>query len=72
MIQLVDSTIDEASVLQSVKSDQAGACVLFSGTTRQFTGDKETASLSYDAYREMACKQLDKLLAGHFSISVVA
>lgn len=63
MIQLVDFTIDEAAVLQSVKSNEAGACVLFSGTTRQFTDDKETSSLSYDGYREMAVKQLEKLAA---------
>ena len=63
MIQLVDSKIDEAAILQSVKSDEAGACVLFSGTTRQFTGDKETTSLRYDGYRDMAIKQLEKLVA---------
>ncbi len=63
MIKLVDQPIFEAEVLESVKSEQAGACVLFSGTTRRFTNTKETTTLAYDAYREMAVKQLEQLRA---------
>ena len=61
MIKIVTEKIDEAAILDSVKSDDAGACLLFSGTTRRVTGDKVTQTLSYQAYEEMAIKLLNKL-----------
>ena len=61
MIKIVSERIDESSILESVKSDNAGACILFSGTTRRVTGDKVTDSLGYQAYEEMAINELKKL-----------
>ena len=61
MIKIVNHAIDEAAILASVKSDNAGACILFSGTTRRLTGDKVTDTLSYQAYEAMAEKELSKL-----------
>ncbi len=61
MIELTKNAIDHASVLQRVVSPQAGAVVLFLGTTRQFTGPRETTSLDYDCYEEMAHRQLSEL-----------
>ncbi len=61
MIELTKNAIDHASVLQRVVSPQAGAVVLFLGTTRQFTGPRETTSLDYDCYEEMAYRQLAEL-----------
>ena len=74
-IELTDQPIDVAKVLQSVSHPDAGGEVLFLGTTRQFTahpdsetqngsGDakgQHTAFLVYEAYREMALKQMGRL-----------
>lgn len=61
MIQLTDEPIDVPALLQHVQRPEAGAVVLFLGTTRQFTAGRETASLAYEAYREMALKELERL-----------
>lgn len=61
MIQIVTESIDEAGVLASVKSDNAGACLLFTGTTRRITGVNVTANLTYQAYEPMAIKRLNAL-----------
>jgi len=61
MIQLTDNPIDATALLQSAQLPEAGAVVLFLGITRQFTQGRETASLSYEAYREMAVKELQQL-----------
>ena len=61
MIKLVKSKIDEVAALEAIKSDDAGACVLFSGTTRRFTGEQETSTLHYEAYEAMAMKELSRL-----------
>lgn len=61
MIQLTDNPIDATALLLSAQQPEAGAVVLFLGITRQFTQGRETASLSYEAYREMAVKELGRL-----------
>ena len=40
---------------------EAGAVVAFFGITRQFTSGMETTRLEYDAYHEMAERDLEKL-----------
>ena len=61
MIKLTDQPIDVPALLQHVQRPEAGAVVLFLGTTRQFTAGRETASLAYEAYTEMALKELARL-----------
>ena len=61
MIEIVSKQIDEQAALESVKTSQSGAAVLFVGTTRQFTDSKETLRLNYDCYEEMALKVLSDL-----------
>jgi molybdopterin synthase catalytic subunit len=61
LIELTRSPIDVAAVLAPVQSPAAGAAVLFLGTTREFTGRRQTVSLTYEAYEEMARKQLQTL-----------
>ena len=61
MIEIVTSKIDEQGVLNSVKSELAGACVLFVGTTRRLTAGKETMTLEYQAYIEMAINEIHRL-----------
>jgi molybdopterin synthase catalytic subunit len=61
MIQLTTAPIDAQQLLALVQQPEAGAVVLFLGTTRQFTGNRETVELHYEAYREMAERELAKL-----------
>ena len=63
MIELTDKPIDSAAVLASVESPLAGAVVLFLGTTREFTGQRQTTALQYDCYPEMALRLLRELAA---------
>lgn len=63
MIALTHQTIDTAALLAGVGSPLAGAVVVFVGTTREFTGERQTESLSYECYAEMAEKTLQQLEA---------
>lgn len=63
MIALTHNPIDVADVLAQVEADEAGAVLLFLGVTRALTGEKRTTSLDYEAYGQMAEKQLAALEA---------
>ncbi len=63
MIELTDQPIDTAKVLAEVQSPASGAVVLFLGTTREFTDGRQTESLDYESYGEMAAKKLAELEA---------
>lgn len=61
MIQLTSEAIDVPRLLAQVQQPEAGAVVLFLGTTRRFTAQRETVELRYEAYAEMAERELAKL-----------
>jgi molybdopterin synthase catalytic subunit len=61
MISLTHSPIDPSAVLAQVASNDAGAVVLFLGTTREFTKGRQTASLDYECYPLMAEAKLAEL-----------
>lgn len=61
MIRLTTESIDEAAVLAQVRSPRAGAIVLFVGTTREFTAERQTARLAYECYAPMAEAKLGEL-----------
>jgi len=63
VVSLTDKPIDSATVLAQVASNDAGAMVLFLGTTREFTNGRRTVSLDYECYPEMAEKKLAELEA---------
>jgi molybdopterin synthase catalytic subunit len=63
MISLIHSPIDSSAVLAQVASNDAGAVVLFLGTTREFTQGRQTASLDYECYPQMAEAKLAELEA---------
>ena len=63
MIELTEQPIDTQQVLRRVSSTQAGAVVLFLGTTREFTRGRQTLSLNYECYAGMAEKKLAELEA---------
>lgn len=61
MIELTNEPIDTERVLRRVASNEAGAVVLFLGTTREFTRGRRTLSLDYECYPDMATKKLSEL-----------
>jgi molybdopterin synthase catalytic subunit len=63
MIELTETPIDTAALLNQARHAEAGAVVLFLGTTREFTAGRQTVVLSYEAYREMAERRLAELEA---------
>jgi molybdopterin synthase catalytic subunit len=63
MIELTHNEIQASALLDGVRSNQAGAVVLFLGTTREMTGSRRTSSLDYECYPEMAEKKLSELEA---------
>ncbi len=63
MIDITAKPIDPDALVRQVGSPQAGAVVLFLGTTREFTDGRQTASLDYECYPEMARAKLAELEA---------
>jgi molybdopterin synthase catalytic subunit len=61
MIEITEAPIDHAALTEHVRSRQAGAVCTFLGTVREMTGDRQTLSLDYEAYPEMAMKKLAEL-----------
>ena len=60
MIQLTDQPIDTAALVDRARHPEAGAVVLFLGTTRELTAGRQTVALDYEAYHEMAERQLGR------------
>ena len=63
MIELIQEASNTNTVLESVASTRSGAVVLFLGTTREFTAGRQTASLDYESYGEMAQRKMEELEA---------
>ncbi len=61
MIELTHDPIDITAVTESVRSTQSGAVLVFLGTVREMTGDRQTVALDYDAYPEMAVAKMKEL-----------
>ena len=60
--ELTSDEIDSQGLLARVNSPSCGAVCLFLGTVREFTQDQQTVDLVYEAYPEMALKQLRAIL----------
>jgi molybdopterin synthase catalytic subunit len=63
MIQLLNHPIDTSALLDRVRHPEAGAVLLFPGTTRELTSRRQTVALDYEAYPEMAERKLAALEA---------
>ncbi len=63
VIELTNEPIDTGAIVQRASHREAGAIVLFLGTTRELTGGRQTVALDYEAYGEMAQRQLAELEA---------
>ena len=61
MVSINHSPIDVSSLLEGAPSPATGAVLLFLGVTREFTDERQTVRLEYEAYEEMAVKELSRL-----------
>ncbi len=61
VVDLVHRPIDAAALLAGVGSPDAGANLLFTGTTRRTTGEVTTDWLDYEAYEPLARSELERL-----------
>ena len=63
MAHLTPDPIDTGKLVDSVRTPEAGAVVLFLGTTRELTDGRHTESLDYESYGRMAEEKLGELEA---------
>lgn len=61
MVDLTQSLIDHHAITESVRANSAGAVVTFLGTVREFTDGRQTQSLEYEAYAEMARQKMQQI-----------
>jgi molybdopterin synthase catalytic subunit/molybdopterin converting factor small subunit len=61
IVALVKEPIDSASLANSIKQGEDGAVVVFDGIVRNNTRGRRTLFLEYEAYEEMALRQMHAL-----------
>ncbi len=61
IIELTREAIDVAGLVAAAKRGEDGAVVVFDGIVRNHTRNRQTLYLDYEAYEEMALKQMDQL-----------
>lgn len=72
---IVREPIDTRAVLERIKRPEDGAAIVFEGVVRNNTRGRETLYLDYEAYEEMALKQMEELAVqalGQFHVRDVA
>ena len=62
-IELQDGPLAIQAAADFLYTPPAGGVSLFVGTTRRWTEGRETVELEYECYREMARKEIERLLA---------
>lgn len=60
-VEILDEVLPVAEVLDQIKAGPDGAICTFEGIVRNHTRDRQTLYLDYEAYREMALKQMQAL-----------
>jgi len=60
--ELTTDPIDISTVVRRVVPAECGATVTLDGYVRQFTKERETLYLEYEAYEPMAIKEMSKLI----------
>jgi MoaE-MoaD fusion protein len=58
---IVREPIDTQRVVEKIKHTEDGAAVVFEGVVRNHTRGRQTTHLDYEAYEEMALKQMEDL-----------
>jgi molybdopterin converting factor subunit 1 len=72
---IVDQAIDTSALLARIKQPDDGAAVIFEGVVRNHSRGRRTLYLDYEAYPEMALKQMELLAQqalSRFAIRVIA
>jgi molybdopterin synthase catalytic subunit len=75
LVALTRAPIDTPTILAAIKSGPDGAVCLFDGIVRDNTRGRQTLHLDYEAYEEMALRQLHLLRAEaieHYGVREVA
>lgn len=75
LVVLTRDVIDSAAIERSVKAGADGAVCVFDGIVRDNTRGRETLHLDYEAYEEMALKQMHLLreeAIEHFGVREIA
>ena len=62
-VEILDSVLPAAQVLDEIKAGPDGAVCVFDGIVRDNTRGRRTLYLDYEAYREMALEQMQALAA---------
>ncbi len=62
-VEIVRDVIDSAAILGEIKAGADGAVCVFDGIVRNNTRGRQTLFLIYEAYEEMALKQMHALAA---------
>jgi len=63
MIRIVESKIDREEIVQSVSTPESGAIATFDGMVRNHAREKPVTHLHYEAFPEMALKEMEKIRA---------
>jgi molybdopterin converting factor subunit 1 len=58
---IVRDAIDTSAILASIKHGEDGAAVVFEGVVRNSTRGRKTLYLDYEAYEEMALREMESL-----------
>jgi molybdopterin synthase catalytic subunit len=66
-VEITGKKIDTGKVLDFVSDASAGSVLLFNGTVRDNDDGKPVEYLYYEAYEEMAVKEIKKLIADAFN-----
>lgn len=59
--RIADTALDVSEAFQLLEDVYCGGTVLFCGTVREFTGEKQTLHLSYEAYESMALEHMTSI-----------
>ncbi len=59
--KIIREAIDTAGVLERIKHPEDGAAIVFEGIVRNHSRNRRTLFLDYEAYEEMALKQMESL-----------
>ena len=63
MVLLTDEPLDMETAINAVRTDADGACVLFAGIVRDHARGRAVIGLEYEAYRPMAERQMNRIVA---------
>ena len=60
-VEILDTVLPSAEVVEAIKSAGDGAVCVFDGIVRNNTRGRQTLFLDYEAFREMAIEQMHRL-----------